>query len=94
MSVPYRLGRLKCSRNAAQAPWTCCAAPFPTTLMHLLCHTSPPGLPPRDLKCDNIFVNGTTGQIKIGDLGLATAQQGLSVVGTPEVGGLGHCGWV
>lgn len=32
------------------------------------------------------------GQIKIGDLGLATAQQGLSVVGTPEVGGVGWQG--
>jgi WNK lysine deficient protein kinase len=38
----------------------------------------------RDLKCDNIFFNSNNGQIKIGDLGLATAQQGLSVVGTPE----------
>jgi hypothetical protein len=36
----------------------------------------------RDLKCDNIFVNGTSGQIKIGDLGLATCQtRGMSVVG-------------
>lgn len=25
----------------------------------------------RDLKCDNIFVNGNQGEIKIGDLGLA-----------------------
>jgi serine/threonine protein kinase len=43
----------------------------------------------RDLKCDNIFVNGTSGVIKIGDLGLATLWRGLttpqSVLGTPEV---------
>ena len=26
----------------------------------------------RDLKCDNIFITGTTGSVKIGDLGLAT----------------------
>ena len=25
----------------------------------------------RDLKCDNIFVNGHQGEVKIGDLGLA-----------------------
>jgi len=42
----------------------------------------------RDLKCDNIFINGTTGQVKIGDLGLATLQSNASaprsVLGTPE----------
>ena len=26
----------------------------------------------RDLKCDNIFITGPTGSVKIGDLGLAT----------------------
>jgi serine/threonine protein kinase len=26
----------------------------------------------RDLKCDNIFINGNTGEVKIGDLGLST----------------------
>jgi serine/threonine protein kinase len=26
----------------------------------------------RDLKCDNIFIDGASGKIKIGDLGLAT----------------------
>ncbi len=26
----------------------------------------------RDIKCDNIFVNGSTGDIRIGDLGLST----------------------
>ena len=30
----------------------------------------------RDLKCDNIFVNGTSGVVKIGDLGLATLWRG------------------
>eukprot|EP00216_Chloropicon_sp_CCMP2111_P006968 CAMPEP_0198235546 /NCGR_PEP_ID=MMETSP1446-20131203/1456_1 /TAXON_ID=1461542 ORGANISM="Unidentified sp, Strain CCMP2111" /NCGR_SAMPLE_ID=MMETSP1446 /ASSEMBLY_ACC=CAM_ASM_001112 /LENGTH=503 /DNA_ID=CAMNT_0043916807 /DNA_START=496 /DNA_END=2007 /DNA_ORIENTATION=+ len=42
----------------------------------------------RDLKCDNIFINGHSGEVKIGDLGLATllrkAQSGMSVQGTPE----------
>lgn len=42
----------------------------------------------RDLKCDNIFVNGHLGQVKIGDLGLATILRGShhahSVIGTPE----------
>ena len=26
----------------------------------------------RDIKCDNIFINGSTGDIRIGDLGLST----------------------
>jgi serine/threonine protein kinase len=43
--------------------------------------------PPRR-KCDNIFVNGASGVIKLGDLGLATLWRGLttpqSVLGTPE----------
>lgn len=30
----------------------------------------------RDLKCDNIFVNGHLGQVKIGDLGLAAVLRG------------------
>ncbi|KAG2672906.1 hypothetical protein I3760_13G063400 [Carya illinoinensis] len=42
----------------------------------------------RDLKCDNIFVNGHLGQVKIGDLGLAAILHGSrsahSVIGTPE----------
>lgn len=29
----------------------------------------------RDLKCDNIFVNGNHGEVKIGDLGLAIVRQ-------------------
>jgi serine/threonine protein kinase len=37
-----------------------------------------------DLKCDNILVNGTSGVVKIADLGLASCRRGLSVVGTPE----------
>jgi WNK lysine deficient protein kinase len=47
------------------------------------------GIIHRDLKCDNIFVNGSQGQVKIGDLGLAAVVRrrgnGAScVVGTPE----------
>uniref|UniRef100_A0A0D9XNC6 non-specific serine/threonine protein kinase n=1 Tax=Leersia perrieri TaxID=77586 RepID=A0A0D9XNC6_9ORYZ len=42
----------------------------------------------RDLKCDNIFVNGNLGQVKIGDLGLAAVLRecgyACSVIGTPE----------
>ncbi|KAK9145712.1 hypothetical protein Sjap_005615 [Stephania japonica] len=41
----------------------------------------------RDLKCDNIFVNGNYGEVKIGDLGLAAVMQkptAKSVIGTPE----------
>eukprot|EP00038_Savillea_parva_P017524 m.20589 g.20589 ORF g.20589 m.20589 type:complete len:1301 (+) comp3808_c0_seq1:651-4553(+) len=42
----------------------------------------------RDLKCDNIFIEGTTGEVKIGDLGLAMVFKDIapkcSVIGTPE----------
>ena len=42
----------------------------------------------RDLKCDNIFINGSNSEIKIGDLGLSTTMgkevQAQSVLGTPE----------
>lgn len=51
-------------------------------------HGHKPPIIHRDLKCDNIFVNGTSGVVKIGDLGLATLFRGLttpqSVLGTPE----------
>ena len=35
-------------------------------------HGHDPPIIHRDLKCDNIFVNGSAGVVKIGDLGLAT----------------------
>ncbi|TYI60844.1 hypothetical protein E1A91_D10G132100v1 [Gossypium mustelinum] len=51
-------------------------------------HGHDPPVIHRDLKCDNIFVNGHLGQVKIGDLGLAAilrgSQQAHSVIGTPE----------
>uniref|UniRef100_A0A915N8W9 non-specific serine/threonine protein kinase n=1 Tax=Meloidogyne javanica TaxID=6303 RepID=A0A915N8W9_MELJA len=50
-------------------------------------HTRQPPVIHRDLKCDNIFITGTTGSVKIGDLGLATLKNkshAKSVIGTPE----------
>ncbi|CAN6357387.1 unnamed protein product [Urochloa humidicola] len=52
-------------------------------------HAHDPPVIHRDLKCDNIFVNGHQGQVKIGDLGLAAVlreagQVAHSVIGTPE----------
>ncbi|KAF7849760.1 hypothetical protein BT93_L0314 [Corymbia citriodora subsp. variegata] len=50
-------------------------------------HSHNPPVVHRDLKCDNIFVNGNHGEVKIGDLGLATVMQqptARSVIGTPE----------
>lgn len=35
-------------------------------------HSHNPPVMHRDLKCDNIFINGHRGEVKIGDLGLAT----------------------
>ncbi|XP_023739885.1 probable serine/threonine-protein kinase WNK5 [Lactuca sativa] len=51
-------------------------------------HNYDPPVIHRDLKCDNIFINGHLGQVKIGDLGLAAtlceSQHAHSVIGTPE----------
>ncbi|KAG9134319.1 hypothetical protein Leryth_026192 [Lithospermum erythrorhizon] len=51
-------------------------------------HGHDPPVIHRDLKCDNIFVNGNQGEVKIGDLGLAAilhqARSAHSVIGTPE----------
>ncbi|CUG88848.1 protein kinase, putative [Bodo saltans] len=39
----------------------------------------------RDLKCHNVFINGSKGEVKIGDLGVSIAsRQATSVIGTPE----------
>ncbi|XP_074475845.1 serine/threonine-protein kinase WNK4 isoform X1 [Sebastes fasciatus] len=54
--------------------------------LHFL-HTRSPPIIHRDLKCDNIFITGPIGSVKIGDLGLATlksASFAKSVIGTPE----------
>jgi WNK lysine deficient protein kinase len=51
-------------------------------------HGHNPPIIHRDLKCDNIFINGSDGVVKIGDLGLATMLRSRtapqSVLGTPE----------
>lgn len=51
-------------------------------------HKHDPPVIHRDIKCDNIFVNGHLGEVKIGDLGLAAilrgSQSAHSVIGTPE----------
>jgi WNK lysine deficient protein kinase len=41
-------------------------------------HGHNPPIIHRDLKCDNIFVNGSAGVVKIGDLGLATLLRGTT----------------
>ncbi|KAJ3113042.1 hypothetical protein HDU96_003852 [Phlyctochytrium bullatum] len=54
--------------------------------LHYL-HTRTPPIIHRDLKCENIFINGNNGQAKIGDLGLAIVKSKdhlSSVLGTPE----------
>jgi serine/threonine protein kinase len=44
----------------------------------------------RDLKCDNIFINGNAGEVKIGDLGLSTrtgnVSKAASVIGGRSLG--------
>lgn len=38
-------------------------------------HSRSPPILHRDLKCDNVFINGPTASVKIGDLGLATLKK-------------------
>ncbi|ESQ47620.1 hypothetical protein EUTSA_v10020315mg [Eutrema salsugineum] len=50
-------------------------------------HSCSPPIIHRDLKCDNIFINGNQGEVKIGDLGLAAIlrkSHAVRCVGTPE----------
>jgi len=64
-------------------------------LVYLHGHTPP--IIHRDLKCDNIFINGSEGVVKIGDLGLATmlrartAPQSVLGAGGPVPGGCAPC---
>ncbi|KAF5941756.1 hypothetical protein HYC85_019398 [Camellia sinensis] len=53
----------------------------------LYLHSCDPPIIHRDLKCDNIFINGHQGEVKIGDLGLAAIlrkSHAARCVGTPE----------
>mmetsp|Transcript_8994 Transcript_8994/g.12217 ORF Transcript_8994/g.12217 Transcript_8994/m.12217 type:complete len:512 (+) Transcript_8994:602-2137(+) len=51
-------------------------------------HAHDPPIIHRDLKCDNIFINGHSGEVKIADLGLAAliqnSERAQTVIGTPE----------
>ena len=50
-------------------------------------HTQQPSIIHRDIKCDNIFINGTTGNILIGDFGLAKKMEDsitTTILGTPQ----------
>uniref|UniRef100_A0A673UKU8 WNK lysine deficient protein kinase 2 n=1 Tax=Suricata suricatta TaxID=37032 RepID=A0A673UKU8_SURSU len=66
----------------------------------LFLHTRTPPIIHRDLKCDNIFITGPTGSVKIGDLGLATLKRASfakSVIGKPAPWGpdrLWGCPWL
>ncbi|ESQ30589.1 hypothetical protein EUTSA_v10011403mg [Eutrema salsugineum] len=63
----------------------CWARQILTGLIYL--HSQEPPIIHRDIKCDNSFSNGNHGEVKIGDLGLATVMEKAnanSVIGTPE----------
>ncbi|KAJ3346638.1 signal transducing kinase of the PAK, partial [Kappamyces sp. JEL0680] len=49
-------------------------------------HSNDPPIIHRDIKCDNIFINGAHGEVKIGDMGTAKMKLGkkYTVIGTPE----------
>ena len=52
----------------------------------LYLHSHDPPIIHRDIKCDNIFINGAHGEVKIGDMGTAKMKLGrkYTVIGTPE----------
>ncbi|KAI8388452.1 kinase-like domain-containing protein [Radiomyces spectabilis] len=49
-------------------------------------HGHSPPIIHRDIKCDNIFINGAHGEVKIGDMGTAEMKLGkkYTLIGTPE----------
>ncbi|RUS14497.1 kinase-like domain-containing protein [Endogone sp. FLAS-F59071] len=49
-------------------------------------HSHEPPIIHRDIKCDNVFINGAHGEVKIGDMGTAEMKLGkkYTVIGTPE----------
>ncbi|KAH6572895.1 hypothetical protein BASA50_000227 [Batrachochytrium salamandrivorans] len=49
-------------------------------------HSHDPPIIHRDIKCDNIFINGAHGEVKIGDMGTAKMKLGkkYTLIGTPE----------
>ncbi|ORX63164.1 kinase-like protein [Hesseltinella vesiculosa] len=49
-------------------------------------HEYTPPIIHRDIKCDNIFINGAHGEVKIGDMGTAEMKMGkkYTIIGTPE----------
>ncbi|KAI8979177.1 kinase-like domain-containing protein, partial [Mycotypha africana] len=49
-------------------------------------HGHNPSIIHRDIKCDNIFINGAHGEVKIGDMGTAEMKMGkkYTIIGTPE----------
>nr|KAJ3417671.1 ATP binding [Polyrhizophydium stewartii] len=49
-------------------------------------HSHDPPIIHRDIKCDNIFINGAYGEVKIGDMGTAKMKLGkkYTLIGTPE----------
>lgn len=64
--------------------------------LHFL-HTRTPPIIHRDLKCDNIFITGPTGSVKIGDLGLATLKRAsfaTSVIGNDLLSLYGIIYWI
>ena len=79
LPLRYRKKHRKCDLKAVKG-W---ARQIVRGLLYL--HSHNPPIIHRDLKCDNIFVNGHHGEVKIGDLGLAAillqAHSAHSVIG-------------
>uniref|UniRef100_A0A158P653 non-specific serine/threonine protein kinase n=1 Tax=Angiostrongylus cantonensis TaxID=6313 RepID=A0A158P653_ANGCA len=92
ISLKHALGTLYCSWNETLDETTSVFQVLKSWCRQILkglsfLHSRNPPVIHRDLKCDNIFITGTTGSVKIGDLGLATLKNksyAKSVIGTPE----------
>uniref|UniRef100_A0A7S1TGP6 Protein kinase domain-containing protein n=1 Tax=Compsopogon caeruleus TaxID=31354 RepID=A0A7S1TGP6_9RHOD len=76
------IARAKAIKLKVIRRWCC-------NILEAICylHSQDPPIMHRDIKCDNLFINGHVGEVKLGDLGLSgfkSQDKAITVIGTPE----------